>query len=866
MLSDPVMMAEHMALENLVKPEDVTAVAVRTGTWSDPGTWQGGVLPGAGANVLIPEGMSVTVDGVFSAALHTIRADGTLRFDPDHNTGLTVDTLVVTCDGTLEMGTQARPISAGVTAQITIAGQGPIDTNWDPRELSRGVLVEGSASIHGAAVTPFVDVYQTPRAGDTSIVLAQVPVGWRPGDQVVLPGTSPYQTQDEVLTIQAISGNKVQVSPLLYDHATPSPDLRIQLGDLTRNVVIRSADPTLGMRGHVMFMHTDEVDVDDAEFLQLGRTDKSQPLNNPVLDSNGHLVPGTGLNPTGRYAVHVHRAGVDASMPPALIRDSVVWGSPGWGFVNHSSYVNYSNNLAYDVLGAAYVSEAGDEIGSFDHNLAVHSKGSGVGFDRRGIDSDMAHQGIGFWLQGGGVRVTNNIAAGQAGDGFFFWQSGLTESDRGVRTFDAANLTNPAWANGQSTVSVDQVPILEFRNNVAYASTVGAEFWNFHLFPTNTARDNVDNLTVWGANMDYDHGHGVRLFYTGDYLFRNLRVIGDSANPTGIALSQNQQSHDVSYINPDIEGWSVGIVAPSQGPSSIAGGTISAVQGVYVDPSPSPATGRTRSVNIDSSVQFPGLPSSVLRGATQYSIYLNTPSFDFTAVDFSPLFAQRFVVTVGGRALYLPQQAPNFVPFRPGQAPANLPAALLDKTNQQLWDYFGLSVLGAVAPSDAAAAPGVNALSSATSTYVSPVDIYSATFTSQLTGYLLQYTGATPSVVTDPTPINLAEGWNLIPRVVDGVKRTFLVFGDDRPPVFTLAPDETLTIRESQVNNHWIHIAGTLTDDSFAPITDGLWIWPDTHPILTRADGSRYIALSVWIGDRAGNITTLKFELTVVSG
>jgi hypothetical protein len=58
--------------------------------------------------------------------------------------------------------------------------------------------------------------------------------------------------------------------------------------------------------------------------------------------------------------------------------------SPGWGFVNHSSNVVMEDNVAYDVIGASFTTEAGDEIGAFRRNLAVKSTGSGAGIESRG--------------------------------------------------------------------------------------------------------------------------------------------------------------------------------------------------------------------------------------------------------------------------------------------------------------------------------------------------------------------------------------------------------------------------------------------------------------------------------------------------
>ena len=60
--------------------------------------------PGPQHNVLISTGSVVIVDAQFNSSLHTIRDDGTLRFDPHANTLLSVDTIIVEPSGVFQMG------------------------------------------------------------------------------------------------------------------------------------------------------------------------------------------------------------------------------------------------------------------------------------------------------------------------------------------------------------------------------------------------------------------------------------------------------------------------------------------------------------------------------------------------------------------------------------------------------------------------------------------------------------------------------------------------------------------------------------------------------------------------------------------
>src|SRR5688572_18166316 len=152
---NPTLQAEHMAVMNLAPHENATHVAINSGAWSDPATWQNGLLPGADAHVLVSAGVTLTVDDVYPTPLHWIRADGVLRFATDHDTGLVVDTIIVAPGGGFEMGTAAQPVAPEALAKVIFAG-GDIDTTWDPRLLSRGLVSHGSVSIFGSHVTSFV--------------------------------------------------------------------------------------------------------------------------------------------------------------------------------------------------------------------------------------------------------------------------------------------------------------------------------------------------------------------------------------------------------------------------------------------------------------------------------------------------------------------------------------------------------------------------------------------------------------------------------------------------------------------------------------------------------------------------------------
>ncbi|MEK7266415.1 MAG: G8 domain-containing protein, partial [Pseudomonadota bacterium] len=386
--TDLAMQKEHIALMNLVPASAATHVAVNNGSWFDPNTWANHQVPGDGAKVLIPQDVTVEYDGKSPASIFTVRVDGEIDFAPDVDTFMEVDTFVVTSTGTLTIGTEANPVAPNVHAVISFADNGPINVAWDPMLLSRGLISHGTVDIHGAEKETFLKVAVDPMKGATTLTLESPPDGWEVGDKLVLTGThlvstagtakdAPITTptQDEELIITAINGNVITFDhPLAFDHEGARADLKAYVANYSRNVVFENegGDTTnVHERGHVMLMHSDNIVVKYAEFDELGRTDKSVRS----FDVANLSTVASDSNVRGRYSLHIHRAGVDDAQHPAIVEGNAVWGSPGWGFVHHDSNALFSNNAAYDVFGAAFVAETGNEIGRWDHNIAIKSLG-----------------------------------------------------------------------------------------------------------------------------------------------------------------------------------------------------------------------------------------------------------------------------------------------------------------------------------------------------------------------------------------------------------------------------------------------------------------------------------------------------------
>ena len=449
--------------------------AVQTGNFTNAATWDGNRVPGSSDLAVIPSPYVVSVTTTAAKASSVI-VDGKLRFGPTANSKLTVENLLVS--GTLVLGGTAAsgqdvPIAAGVKATIAIVSPTPIIS--DTLRMSRGIIASPTALVQMNSAgyrDPFVTA--TGALNSATIATSAVPANWKVNDQLVIPATvfsrewstnllaaGSIKAQNEIRTLSGTSAGSITLSSTLaFNHSYPviSPTLNIPMAvhvaNLTRDIVIQTVETGTNLypTGHVMLM-TNNVYINGVEFDNLGRTDKQAAVTDPLLSETGtattsgsagmtleynngnftqtHVTNGRYTNPRGRYAVHFHEAGTGAANP-AVVSNCVVNGTPGWGFVNHDSSVNFINNVCFDFDGAGFATEDGTETGTFDGNIAIGGVGSGefsnqreiFGNRARGDQGDTGFNGTGFWLQSPDVTVQNNVAAGCKGSGFFFWCGG----------------------------------------------------------------------------------------------------------------------------------------------------------------------------------------------------------------------------------------------------------------------------------------------------------------------------------------------------------------------------------------------------------------------------------------------------------
>ncbi|WP_299551674.1 Ig-like domain-containing protein [Seonamhaeicola sp.] len=593
-----------------------TAQSAQTGDWTNPATWVGNQVPGANARVLINANHTVTVNGLINTDYKSVRvaANGTLNYADGIDTELRTEYLVTEAGSNFIIGTSTNSIDANRTARLTFAWLGGTTQSQDPSRFAPGAVLMGTVRMYGAPKTSWTSLAVNPSAGATQLSLGAVPSGWRSGDQLVVAGTNPNDyTSDEVVQISSISGSTVTLnSALTKSHQPPSQIaslVQVHVSNNTRNIIVSSSNPsttalsgTSGFgkpRGHMMFMHNSDVILNYVETENTGRTDKSIQLDDWEVpdDENARSGPyppvaGGGKNPRGRYSIHFHRS-LDFNTNKATVEGCVVNNDPGWGYVNHTSNVDFINNVSYDVLGSGFCTEAGDELGSFNGNIAIRSFNpslpmdvgrpaghpfnatrNGAVADQREGRSDFAWQGDGFWFHSAGVSVENNVVSGSSGHAFVYWSDGLFEPNRGRPTMQTkidlyvppaefpalnADLKNhqaqyPAWI-----YDVWYILPRPFKNNQAYSMARGVHGYylmtefheaidptesEFNVTPTlyrNTMKLVIENSTLWSMKRI-----GVGFNHSAQVTLKNNKVYGYG---TSTALAPwNQSASTYPYV------------------------------------------------------------------------------------------------------------------------------------------------------------------------------------------------------------------------------------------------------------------------------------------------------------------------------
>ncbi len=410
--------ASHVAATTPA-PADVPIIrSAHSGPWSDGGTWEGGKAPGAAARVLIRSGHRVVYDVASDTPIRGINVAGTLTFAADRDTRLCVGLLKIQDAGeyseegfdceahlqppdptreraALEVGTAEKPIDAAHTAMIRLAYFAGMDRQSCPAIVCCG----GRMDIHGAPLNhAWVKLGRDAKPGDAEIALAEAVSGWRAGDRIIVtattvdenemgtrrPGKRNRRVFTEERTVKSLDDKKLTLDrPLEFAHSR-SGEFRGEVANLSRNVVVESADPA-GTRGHTMYHRYSAGSISYAEFRHLGK--------------EGVL---------GRYALHYHLVG--DTMRGSSVVGASIWDSANrWLTIHGTNYLVVRDCVGYESVGHGFFLEDGTEAYNvLDHNLAVQAY-EAKALPKQALPFD-ANEGAGFWWANSLNTFTRNVA------------------------------------------------------------------------------------------------------------------------------------------------------------------------------------------------------------------------------------------------------------------------------------------------------------------------------------------------------------------------------------------------------------------------------------------------------------------------
>jgi hypothetical protein len=431
-----------------------------SGLWSAPATWEGGKVPGQGARVLIRAGHRVVYDVQSATAIRAINIAGALSFAPDRDTRLDVALIKVQagkeyseegfdCNAhlgppdpgkprpALEVGQPDRPIAAGHTALIRLVYFPGMDRQSCPAIVCCG----GRMDFHGAPLSrAWVRLGATAKAGDSSVVLDEPVQGWRVGDRVIITATNrDYRVKvpfTEERTVTAIAGTKLTLDqPLRVEHLGVG-DYRGEVANLSRNVIVESADTETG-RGHTMYHRHSAGAISYAEFRHLGK--------------QGVL---------GRYALHYHLCG--DTMRGSYVLGASIWDSRNrWLTIHGTNYLVVRDCVGYQSIGHGFFLEDGTEVFNvLDRNLAVGAR-RGKALPQQALPFDQ-NEGAGFWWANSLNTFTRNVATENGQYGFRY------EATPTSRLKLVLRVQQPD--GGFRKVDVRTLPFVRFEDNEVHSS------------------------------------------------------------------------------------------------------------------------------------------------------------------------------------------------------------------------------------------------------------------------------------------------------------------------------------------------------------------------------------------------------------
>jgi hypothetical protein len=180
----------------------------------------------------------------------------------------------------LEVGTPENPIRKSAIIRLHYFD------GMNKESCPALVCCGGRMDLHGTPMSrTWVKLGADVKKGESIVTLGEAANGWRIGDRVIVTGTKdPDESRDGFFTeeaiIKSIDGTKVTLDKALAHDHSGAGDYRGEVANLSRNVVVESADKT--NRGHTMYHRYSAGSISYAEFRHLGKEGGARAVRDPL--------------------------------------------------------------------------------------------------------------------------------------------------------------------------------------------------------------------------------------------------------------------------------------------------------------------------------------------------------------------------------------------------------------------------------------------------------------------------------------------------------------------------------------------------------------------------------------------------------
>jgi hypothetical protein len=334
------------------------------------------------------------------------------------------------------------------------------------------------------------------------------------------------KAQTEQRRITKIDGRTLTLDkPLEFVHFGTGK-FRSEVANLSRNVVIESADPA-GVRGHTVFHRFSKGGISYARFAHLGK--------------EGVL---------GRYAIHFHLVG-DTMRGASVVGAAVVDSHNRWVTIHGTQYLVVRDCIGYKSVGHGYFLEDGTEVFNLlDRNLGVHAY-RGRRLPKQVLPFD-PNDGGAFWWANGRNTITRNVTVENDEYGYRY--------DSQKRSNFDSRLLLMMPDGTERVVDIRTIPISRFSHNeshseglysAAFAGTDGVgpdvkhphrvsdlTFWQTHY----ALRTQIPTMLV--ENVHIDHAaYGIYRPWFENHVYRNLHIARTAAEPFNRGLDDRSIQH-----------------------------------------------------------------------------------------------------------------------------------------------------------------------------------------------------------------------------------------------------------------------------------------------------------------------------------